>query len=44
VLFGSSGLLGFNLPAQTPPLSQVLAQAITYGLMWPNLGVWHWRF
>jgi len=37
VLFGSTGFLGFNLPAQTPPLFQALAQIITYGLMWPAM-------
>jgi hypothetical protein len=44
VLFGSSGFLGFNLPAQTPPLSQLLAQVITYWLMWPAMLVFFFTF
>src|SRR6266699_4707978 len=44
VLFGSSGFLGFNLPAQTPPLFQLLAQVITYGLMWPAMLVFFFTF
>jgi hypothetical protein len=35
VLFGATGFLGFNLPAQTPPFFRLLAQVISYGLMWP---------
>ena len=44
VLFGSTGFLGFNLPTQTPPLFQVLAQIITYGLMWPAMLVFFFTF
>jgi hypothetical protein len=44
VLFGSAGFLGFNLPAQTPPFFQVLAQVITYGLMWPAMLVFFFTF
>lgn len=44
VLFGSTGFLGFNLPAQTPPLFQLLAQVITYGLMWPAMLVFFFTF
>ncbi len=44
VLFGSSGFLGFNLPTQTPPLFQLLAQVITYGLMWPAMLVFFFTF
>ncbi len=44
VLFGSSGFLGFNLPAQTPPLFQLLAQVIGLGLMWPAMLVFFFIF
>ena len=44
VLFGSSGFLGFNLPAQTPPLFQALAQIISLGLMWPAMLVFFFTF
>ncbi len=44
VLFGATGFLGFNLPAQTPPLFQLLAQVITYGLMWPAMLVFFFTF
>ncbi len=44
VLFGSSGFLGFNQPTQTPPLFQLLAQVITYGLMWPAMLVFFFTF
>jgi hypothetical protein len=44
VLFGSTGFLGFNLPAQTPPLFQLLAQVIVYGLMWPAMLVFFFTF
>ncbi len=44
VLFGSTGFLGFNLPAQTPPPFQILAQAITYGLMWPAMLLFFFTF
>ncbi len=44
VLFGSSGFLGFNLPAQSPPLFQALAQIISYGLMWPAMLVFFFTF
>jgi hypothetical protein len=44
VMFASSGFLGFNLPAQTPPLFQYLAEIITYGLMWPAMLVFFFTF
>jgi hypothetical protein len=44
VLFGSTGFLGFNLPTQTPPLFQLLAQIISYGLMWPAMLVFFFTF
>ena len=44
VMFGSIGFLGFNLPAQTPPLFQTLAQIIVYGLMWPAMLVFFFTF
>jgi hypothetical protein len=44
VLFGSTGFLGFNLPAQTPPLFQLLAQVIGYGLTWPAMLVFFFTF
>ncbi len=44
VLFGSTGFLGFNLPAQSPPFSQFLALVITYGLMWPAALVFFFTF
>ncbi len=44
VLFGATGFLGFNLPTQTPPLFQLLAQVITYGLMWPAMLVFFFTF
>lgn len=44
VLFGATGFLGFNLPAQMPPLFQLLAQVITYGLMWPAMLVFFFTF
>ena len=44
VTFGSIGFLGFNLPAQSPPLFQTLAQIITYGLMWPAMLVFFFTF
>ena len=37
VLVGSTCFLGFNLPTQTPPLFQLLAEVIVYGLMWPAM-------
>ena len=44
VLFASTGFLGFNLPTQTPPLFQLLAQVVTYGLMWPAMMVFFFTF
>jgi hypothetical protein len=44
VLAGSTGLLGFNLPTQTPPFFQLLAQVVTYGLMWPAMMVFFFTF
>ncbi len=44
VLFGSTGFMGFNLPTQTPPLFQLLAQGITYGLLWPATLVFFFTF
>ena len=44
VLFGATGFLGFNLPAQMPPLFQLLAQVISYGLMWPAMLVFFFTF
>jgi hypothetical protein len=44
VMLGSVGFLGFNLPSQTPPLFQALAQFITYGLMWPAMLVFFFTF
>jgi hypothetical protein len=44
VTFSSIGFLGFNLPAQAPPLFQTLAQIITYGLMWPAMLVFFFTF
>src|SRR5438105_531742 len=44
VLFGSTGFLGFNLPMQTPPFFQVLAQVITYVLMWPAMLLFFFTF
>lgn len=44
VMFGSTGLLGFNLPAQTPPLFQLLAQVISLGLVWPAMLVFFFTF
>jgi len=44
VLFGSTGFLGFNLPTQTPPLFQLLAQVINLGLMWPAMLVFFFTF
>jgi hypothetical protein len=44
VTFGSIGFLGFNLPAQSPPLFQTLAQIIVYGLMWPAMLVFFFTF
>jgi hypothetical protein len=35
VMFGATGVLGFNLPEQSPTLFQLLAEVICYGLMWP---------
>jgi hypothetical protein len=37
VLVGSTCFLGFNLPTQTPPPFQLLAEVIVYGLMWPAM-------
>jgi hypothetical protein len=44
IMFGATGFLGFNLPAQTPPFPQLLAQVITYGLMWPAMLVFFFTF
>lgn len=44
VLFGSTGVLGFNLPTPTPPFFQSLAQIIAYGLMWPAMLVFFFTF
>src|SRR5712691_2509910 len=44
VMFGSTGLLGFNLPAQTPSLFQLLTQVIGLGLMWPAMLVFFFPF
>jgi hypothetical protein len=44
VMFASSGFMGFNLPAQMPPLFQLLAEIITYGLMWPTTLVFFFTF
>lgn len=44
VMFASSGFLGFNLPAQTPPFFQFLTQIITYGFMWPATLVFFFTF
>lgn len=44
VMFASSGFLGFNLPARIPPLFQLLAEVITYGLMWPATLVFFFTF
>jgi hypothetical protein len=44
VLFGATGLLGFNLPVQTPPFFQLLAQVIGLGLMWPAMLVFFFTF
>ncbi len=44
VLFGATGLLGYNLPAQTPPLFQLLAQVIAYVLTWPAMLVFFFTF
>jgi hypothetical protein len=35
VMFGATGIIGFNLPDHSPTLFQFLAEAICYGLMWP---------
>ena len=44
VMFASSGFLGFNLPAPSPPLFQLLAEIVTYGLMWPATLVFFFTF
>ncbi len=44
VMFASSGFLGFNLPGSTPPLFPLLAEIITYGLMWPATLVFFFTF
>ena len=44
VMFGATGLLGFNLTAQSPPLSQLLANVISMWLMWPAMLVFFFTF
>lgn len=44
VMFASSGFLGFNLPEAAPPLFPLLAEIITYGLMWPATLVFFFTF
>lgn len=44
VMFGAAGFLGFNLPTQTPPFFQLLAQSITHWLMWPAMLVFLFTF
>lgn len=44
VVFGSTGLLSFNLPAQTPSLFLLLTQYIGLGLMWPAMLVFFFIF
>lgn len=44
VMFGSIGFMGFNLPVQRPPLFQLLAQVICYGIMWPGILVFFFTF
>lgn len=44
VMFASTGFMGFNLPARMPPLFQLLAEIITYGLMWPATLVFFFTF
>ncbi|MGH2494036.1 MAG: hypothetical protein ACRDIV_04970 [Ktedonobacteraceae bacterium] len=44
IMFASSGFLGFNLPTQSPPFFQLLAQIITHVLMWPAMLVFIFTF
>jgi hypothetical protein len=49
IMFGAAGILGYNLPEQSPALFQFLTEVITYGLMWPVImvlffTVGHWSY
>lgn len=44
IMFGAAGFIGFNLPTQTPPLFQFLAQGVTHWLMWPAMLVFLFTF
>ena len=44
VMFGATGILGFNLPEHSPTLFQFLAEVICYGLMWPVIMVLFFTF
>jgi hypothetical protein len=44
IMFGAAGMLGYNLPEQSPALFQFLIEVITYGLMWPVIMVLFFTF
>lgn len=44
VMFGATGIIGFNLPEHSPTPFQFLAEVICYGLMWPVIMVLFFTF